>query len=137
MKGVKTMGQQISHGFPRINDVAESLCHHSRGNCCQMICEVDSIPFSKTKPKHAQLHPIRSPRTKQKSLMRILMVNKKNQLDNPIHLKMLQLIRCNNSLFPLPKPTIGPLRRAFLTWISEFPVGCLSMCIRHVWSKQV
>jgi hypothetical protein len=36
-----------------------------------------------------------------------------------------------------PHYIIGPLRRAFLTWISEFPMGCLSMCVRHVWPKLV
>jgi hypothetical protein len=30
---------------------------------------------------------------------------------------------------------LGPLRQAFLTWISEFPIGCLLMCVRHVWPE--
>jgi hypothetical protein len=30
---------------------------------------------------------------------------------------------------------IGPLRWAFLTWISEFPTGCLSSPVRHLGPK--
>jgi hypothetical protein len=30
---------------------------------------------------------------------------------------------------------LGPLRRAFLTWISEFSTGCLSMSAHHVRPK--
>jgi hypothetical protein len=33
-------------------------------------------------------------------------------------------------------PLLGPLRPAFLAWISEFPIDCFSMCVRHVWPKQ-
>jgi hypothetical protein len=33
------------------------------------------------------------------------------------------------------KHTIGPLRRAFLTWISEFLTGHLSMSVSHLRPK--
>jgi hypothetical protein len=43
-----------------------------------------------------------------------------------------ELPKTTNDVDVLP---IGPFRRAFFTWISEFTTGCLLMSVRHVRQK--